>query len=45
MQIYTWIANIWVLAWSLIFLVVAIVLVIIGVQTVKSYLNNKVPLK
>ncbi len=37
MQIYTWIANIWVLAWSLIFLVIAIFLIVFGVQTAIEY--------
>lgn len=45
MQIYTWIANIWVLAWSLIFLVIAVFFIVVGLQSAKDYLNNKIPQK
>ena len=41
MQIYTWIANIWVLAWSLIFLVIAIFLIAFGVQTAIEYYKER----
>jgi hypothetical protein len=40
MQIYTLIANIWVLAWSLIFLVIAIFLIVLGVQTAIEYFKE-----
>jgi len=40
MQIYTWIANIWVLAWSLIFLVIAIFFIVLSVQLAIEYFKE-----